>query len=215
MRRLVPGFVLAFVIALASVVLTQMPAHACKCVSSDITQDARRADAVFTGTVISVQKPPNDKAPEGETPPEGDKGSATGVTTIMVEAERSWEGHVPAQVELTTAASSAACGVEDLEADKKYLFFAQSDNAKLTIDSCGGTSLFTAELGASITRLLGEGRDPGAADKPAEVPAADREVIADSAPAGFTKIAAPGGALAVVGVLGLLVLRRFSGVRQS
>lgn len=214
MRRLVPGFVLAFVVALASVVLTQMPAHACKCVSSDITQDARRADAVFTGTVISIQKP-SGKAPEGETPPEGDKGSTTGVTTIIVEAERSWEGHVPKQVELTTAASSAACGIENLEADKKYLFFAQSDNAKLTIDSCGGTSLFTAALGASITRLLGEGRDPGAADKPAEAPAADREVIADNAPAGFTKIAAPGGALVIVGILGLLVLRRFSGVRQS
>lgn len=213
MRRLVPGFVLAFVIALASVVLTQMPAHACKCVASDVGRDAQRADAVFTGTVISIQKPEN--APEGETPPEGDKASATGVTMIMVEADRSWKGHVPTNVELTTAANSAACGIEDLKADKKYLFFAQSNGAKLTIDSCGGTSLLTAELGNDITKLLGQGKDPAAADKPAEAPAADREVIADTDPVGFTRIAAPGGALVIVGALGLLVLRRFSGVRQG
>lgn len=199
MRRLVPGFVLAFVIALTSVVLTQMPAHACKCGASDVGRDAQRADALFTGTVISIQKP----------------GSATGVTMILVEADRSWKGHVPTKVELTTAASSAACGVEDLKAGKKYVFFAQSDGAKLALNSCGGTSLLTAELGNDITKLLGQGKDTAAADKPAEAPAADREVVADTEPVGFARIAAPGGALVIVGALGLLVLRRFSGVRQG
>ncbi|WP_154402556.1 hypothetical protein [Nocardioides speluncae] len=216
MRRLVPGFVLAFVVALTSVVLMQLPAHACKCVASDIARDAQRADAVFTGTVVSVQKPPSGNSPEGDGPTgEGNKADATGVITIQVEADRSWKGHVPTKAELSTAANSAACGIEDLEADKKYLFFAQSDGAKLTINSCGGTAPLTAELGATISKLLGPGKDTAADEEPPAAPSADREVVEGSEPAAFTRIAAPGGALVVVGVLGLLVLRRFTGVRQS
>lgn len=218
MHRLVPGFVLAFVVALASVVLTQMPAHACRCLASNTARDAQRADAVFTGTVVSVQKPPSGNSPEGDNPTgEGEKTNRAGTITIMVEADRSWKGHVPTKVELTTSASSASCGVDDLKADRKYLFFAHSDNAKLTINSCGGTTPLTAKVGDNISKLLGPGKDPAVtAEKPdAEPPAAGREVIDDSDPAGFARIAAPGGALVIVGAFGLLLLRRFSGVRQS
>lgn len=205
MRRLVPGFVLAFVVAVASVVLTYPPAHAaCTCKQADLNQNVQRADAVFTGTVTSVQRPPDENSR---------------VIMILVDADRSWKADVPAKVELSTPASSDACGVDNLKADKDYLFFAQSDNAQLTIDSCGGTTAFTAELGNDVTKLLGEAKDPAAAGEPPtdppEPPAADREVIDDSEPVGFTRIAAPGGALIIVGVLGLLVLRRFSGSRQD
>lgn len=203
MRRLVPGFVLAFIMGMASVVLSQLPAHACTCVSSTIVEDVERADVVFSGTVTSVQKPPSEA-------------NSTEAIVILVAADRSWKGRVPTKVELTTSASAEACGVENLVADKEYLFFAQSDDAKLAIDSCGGTSPLTADLGDSITRLRGEGENPAEPEKPApKPPAADREVIADSEPVGFTRIAAPGGALVIVGVLGLLVLRRFSGSRQG
>lgn len=205
MRRLVPGFVLAFVVAVASVVLTYPPAHAaCTCKDSDLNQSVQRADAVFTGTVTSVQRPPDENSR---------------VIMILVDADRSWKADVPAKVELSTPASSDACGVDNLKADKDYLFFAQSDNAQLTIDSCGGTTAFTAELGNDVTKLLGEAKDPAAAGEPPtdppEPPAADREVIDDSEPVGFMRIAAPGGALVIVGVLGLIVLRRFSGSRQD
>lgn len=205
MRRLVPGFVLAFVVAVASVVLTYPPAHAaCTCKQADLNQSVQRADAVFTGTVTSVQRPPDENSR---------------VIMILVDADRSWKADVPAKVELSTPASSDACGVDNLKADKDYLFFAQSDNAQLTIDSCGGTTAFTAELGNDVTKLLGEAKDPAAAGEPPtdppEPPAADREVIDDSEPVGFMRIAAPGGALVIVGVLGLLVLRRFSGSRQD
>ncbi|WP_154402555.1 hypothetical protein [Nocardioides speluncae] len=200
MRRLVPGLVLAFVGALMSVAVTQLPAHACSCKASDIRQDVERADAVFAGTVISVQRPPDENA---------------GVVVVLAKADRSWKGRVPAQVELTTPASPGSCGVEDLKAEKKYLFFAQSDDAKLTIDSCGGTAPLTTALGDSITKLRGAGEDPAAAEEPTEEPpppppSADREVIDDTEPVGFARIAAPGGALVIIGVLGLLVLRRFS-----
>lgn len=202
MRRLVPGFVLAFVVALVGVVLTGIPAQACSCKASDMKQNERRADAVFSGTVISVQKPPSE--------------ANSSVIMILVEAERSWKGRVPTKVELTTSANPAACGVDNLKADKTYLFFAQSDRAKLTIDSCGGTALFTAELGDGITRLRGEGTSPGAPEEPAaEPPTADREVIDDSKPVGFMRIAAPGGALIILGLLGLLVLGRVGRVRQD
>lgn len=204
MRRLVPGFVLAFVMAAVSVVLTQVPAHACTCKDSNLNQNVERADAVFTGTVTAVQRPPDENSR---------------VIMILAEADRSWRGNVPAKVELTTPSTAAACGVGNLKTDKKYLFFAQSDNAQLTIDSCGGTTAFTAELGNDVTKLLGEAEDPAAAgdppSDPPDPPAADREVIDDSEPVGFMRIAAPGGAMIIVGVLGLLVLRPFSRARQE
>lgn len=201
MRRLVSGFVLAFVVAVTSVVLTYAPAHACTCQKSDLNQNVQRADAVFTGTVTSVQKPP---------------GADSGVTMILVDADLGWKGDVPAKVELATPSSDAACGVDNLKADEEYLFFAQSDDAQLTIDSCGGTAKFTPVLGADITKQLGQPEDPAAAEEPPPgPPAADREVIDDSEPVGFTRIAAPGGALVIVGVLGLLVLGRFGRRRQG
>jgi hypothetical protein len=204
MRRLVSGFVLAFVVAVASVVLTYPPAHAaCTCKQADLNQSVQRADAVFTGTVTSVQRPPDE---------------SSGVIVILVNADRSWKGDVPAKVELSTPASSDDCGVDNLKANKDYLFFAQSDNAQLTIDSCGGTAPFTAALGDGISKLLGEGKDPAAAEEPPpppEPPAADRQVIDDSEPVDFMRIAAPGGALVIVGVLGLLMLRPFSRRRQD
>jgi hypothetical protein len=203
-RRLVPGFVLAFVVAAVSVVLTQVPAHACTCTDSNLNQNVERADAVFTGTVSSIQRPPDENAR---------------VIMILAEVDRRWRGNVPAKVELTTPSTAAACGVGNLKADKKYLFFAQSDSAKLTIDSCGGTTAFTAELGNDVTKLLGEAKDPVTAGEPPtdppDPPAADREVIDDSEPIGFMRIAAPGGALIIVGVLGLLMLRPFSRARQD
>src|SRR6476660_2643854 len=128
MRRLL----VTLLLALSSVVLTQMPAHACSCVKNDsVQQQIKRADVVFAGRL--------------------NKGIFT--------ADTLWKGElVSSDVRVITPSSS--CGL-DLKADRRYVVFAKTKQGSLVADACSGTARAKNPLLKQVTKELGKGESLG------------------------------------------------------
>lgn len=184
-RRLV----VALLLALPTVVLTQMPAHACRCVNASVERDAARADLVFSGVMV-------------------DSTSTRKQTTYDVRADTVYQGILTnPDVKVVTDASS--CGLGDLESDEPYVFFVSEDGGDLVTDQCSGTSRATDKLTGKIEKLLGPGK-PLDKPEPTQQPA-ELTLVEGAEPETFTRLAAPGGALVLIGLLGLFVVRRRAG----
>lgn len=173
MRRLL----VTLLLALSSVVLTQMPAHACSCVKNDTVQkQVQRADVVFAGRVTN--------------------GSFT--------ADTLWKGDlVSKDVRVVTPGKS--CGL-DLKADRRYVVFAQTKQGSLVADACSGTARAKQPLVKQVTKALGKGESLGpTGGEPARPTYTPTDV---GAPASITRLAAPGLAAVLIGLLGLVFVRR-------
>lgn len=186
-RRLLAALVLAG----CGVVVGQLPAHACSCVTTSTQAQAKAAHDVFTGTVTDVTR---------------ERGAGGAVTrTYDVQVERVYKGDVAtATARVASSGDGASCGLGGLVADRRYVFFAKSGGAGLSANACSGTARASDRLVSKVERLLGEGRVPVA-------PAPETAVftrVADSGPPTLTRTAAPGLALILVGLLGLVVVRR-------
>src|SRR6478735_4032881 len=156
-------------------------AAACPVVQTDLQQRAMAASDVFTGTVT-------ERTVEGNT------------TTFAVDMDRIYKGKLTGQqVTVTTDSRPRACGLPGLQAGTAYVFFAEGSGSDLTIDRRGGTGRATPAYVAQVEALLGGGR---AAVPPPPVEATFTTVA--DAPADVQRVAAPGVALVIVGVLGLV-----------
>jgi hypothetical protein len=186
-------FVAALLLAGVVVVVGGLPAHACSCVASSTQDDVKSTPDVFTGTVTDITR----------------SGSARrGTVTYDVAVQRVYKGNVSSdRVSVTTARDAGQCGLGDLRADRRYVFFAKPSGTALAIESCSSTGPARAGLVATVERLLGAGRDPS---PPAPPTTAQFTRVADSRPASVTRLAAPGVALVLVGLLGLVVVRRLA-----
>jgi hypothetical protein len=186
-------FVAALLLAGVVVVVGGLPAHACSCVASSTQDDVKKAPGVFTGTITDIAR----------------SGSARrGTVTYDVAVQRVYKGNVSSdRVSVTTARDAGQCGLGDLRADRRYVFFAKPSGTALVIESCSSTGPARAGLVATVERLLGAGRDPS---PPAPPTTAQFTRVADSRPASVTRLAAPGVALVLVGLLGLVVVRRLA-----
>ena len=186
-------FVAALLLAGVVVVVGGLPAHACSCVASSTQDDVKKAPDVFTGTITDIAR----------------SGSARrGTVTYDVAVQRVYKGNVSSdRVSVTTARDAGQCGLGDLRADRRYVFFAKPSGTALAIESCSSTGPARAGLVATVERLLGAGRDPS---PPAPPTTAQFTRVADSRPASVTRLAAPGVALVLVGLLGLVVVRRLA-----
>ena len=154
--------------------------------------DAKGASAVFTGTVtdVSVARP---------------QGGQPATATYDVQVERVFKGSVSTEtVQVTSSRSSRACERLVLDPDRDYVFFVENDGSSFTPDTCSGTGPAGGRLVAEIRQLLGEGRPP----VPAQPEQAVFTRVADAEPPTLTRTAAPGIALVLVGLLGLVVVRR-------
>ena len=173
MRRLL----VTLLLALSSVVLTQMPAHACSCVKNDsIQKQVKRADVVFAGRL------------KGDT----------------FTADTLWKGDlVSNDVKVVTPSNS--CGL-DLKADRRYLVIAQTKKGSLVADSCSGTAKATKTLTKQVTKVLGKGESLGPTSGAETKPTYTSTDV--GAPTSMTRLAAPGVAAILVGLLGLLLVRR-------
>ena len=97
-----------------------------------------------------------------------------------------------------------------MTADNRYLFFVRAADANLLANSCGGTAPATSARTQKIVALLGAGTTP-IPPTPAE---AEFTQVAGADPPSLTRLAAPGAAALLVGLLGLLVFGRLGRTRR-
>lgn len=158
-----------------------------------VAQQAARADVVLAGTVTEVVRTRTDPR--------------RAQATWTVEVERVWQGSVARDVvELSAPTPPRRCGLP-VTAGRSYVVFALADGSALSSNLSLGTAPATDALVAEVESALGEGRTVGAPVEPAPPVATP---VDDSPPPDFGRTAAPGAALALAGLLGLLVVRRRS-----
>jgi hypothetical protein len=198
---------------------TQGPACACSCVQSDVSEHFKRADAVFTGNLVSRDG----------------KLGGSGKATLVFEVASVYKGKVAARQEIVTHESGATCGLE-LTGPGKFLVFANADASDYEPEPaegqyvgslCGGSQPLDAAVEAELrpiaraTKPVAAKPDseqpdsvPPDATKPDTVPTSSAE---EPAPAGWWLAAAAGGTLALAGATGAGIAwrRRKSADSQS
>jgi hypothetical protein len=176
---------IAAVLAMSGLVLAAAaPAFACKCQAADVEQQTSRADAVFVAEVDGV----TDDGRKFE---------------YALTATHAYKGTVAREVSISTNKETAACGLGELENGTDYVFLVSGAAAPYTATSCGGSGPASDKR---VESVLGAG---SGIPEPAP-PAPTMTRVEESAPASVSRLAAPGGALLLVGFLGLLVVGRMA-----
>ncbi len=183
--RTLRPLLLALLLACAGVVLSQAPAAACTCQGPSVAEAARKADVVFSGVLLGEQRNAQQVA-------------------LALEVRQTFKGDVAASP-VDVASPRDSCGLR-LAEDQVYLVFARDEGRGLTSEQCYGTRRATPKVVASVERRLGPGQR--FEEEPPEPPAPEYTRLLHSDPPEFTRLAAPGAALALVGLLGWLVVRR-------
>ena len=163
--------------------------------SSKVADQVRRADDVFTGTVAHATTARKSGGQRGAT------------TTYVVDVDRIYKGHLHEKsVRVASDASKRSCRLGTLDTGKRYVFLATEGAHGLTTDGCSGTDVAGKALLGDVEKLLGAGHPP--------VPPAPTKAtftpVAHHAPTTFPRLAAPGAAAVLVGLLGLVVVRRLA-----
>lgn len=173
------------VVALGLVLVVDSPASAaCTCKPQTPARQVERASVVFVGTVDSQR--------------------AEGTNHVYtLTATRSYKGTVERS---TQVESGGACGLGALRVGRAYVFLAKGEAAPYAADNCGGTALANGDSLRKVERILGE----GTAIEPPPPPTATRTKVEDAEPYGFARLAAPGAAAVLLGLLGLFVVRRLA-----
>ncbi|MBZ5739390.1 hypothetical protein [Nocardioides mangrovi] len=144
---------------------------------------AKRATDVFTGEL-------------GDHRRQGGKKDRR--TIWQVDVDQIYKGSIAdTSVEVSAPASAVDCGLTGTSGDD-YLFFAQRDGDQLTVIRGDGTGPVTAKNVAKVEDMLGSPHSP----TPPAPPQATFTLVAKDA-VDLQRLAAPGVALVVVGLLGL------------
>lgn len=130
-----------------------------------------------------------------------DQGAEQGDTVVYdVTVDRVYKGDVDTtEATVSTPSTARECGLPDLQPGTSYVFF--TTGADLETTSTAGTASATEARVARIERLLGQGRSVAPVE-PAE--ATFTRVAGERT--SFERVAAPGAALVIVGLLGLLLV---------
>ncbi len=205
LRRLLTT-VLGAALAALVVLGAAAPAHAAKphkphksaseC-RPNIEDSSKAATAVFSGTVSAepARGPRTDGLP-----------GAVYLQTVTVSLV--YRGNISTEtVQVQTDRNRGApCNLGALELNRDYMFFVSGNGEPWIADSTSGTRPQNDKVVADVTGLLGDGDPPIA---PAPETAVFTPVETDE-PQSFSRAAAPGAALVLVGLLGLVVVRGVS-----
>jgi hypothetical protein len=192
--RLLPRLLSALVLACMGVVLVQVPSHAvCRCAQTDVRTDIKRADAVFSGVLVDSS---------GTA-----RASKSDFATYEIEADSVYKGDVRTS-SVDVRSRNNDCSLGDLKTEERYIFFVTERGSELRADRCAGTDSSGGKLVRQVEQVLGEGTPLGRSNEPEEPVAVEFTKVSDAEPDSITRIGAPGAALVLVGLLGLLVVRR-------
>lgn len=169
--------------ALLGVVASSVPAHACSCAPLTFKQQVNRADVVLVGEVSAE--------PVSQGP----------VLTYDVVADRVFKGELASSAtQVSTAADPAACGLGELLPGETYLFLLKEGSTSV----CQGSAPASTDVLERVQRQLGIGTRL----EPPAPPEATRTRLEDSPPQSLGRLVAPGAAMVLLGLLGLVVVRR-------
>lgn len=186
MKRLVGS---AAVMTTVLLVLAPRVAHACSCMAQTAEEAFQGHAAVFEGRIVEVRT------------------GSDGARVAVVDVVQHWKGIEAERVEVSTPASSAACGVE-FEPETSWLIYAQAAGDAWTTGLCDRTQRMSDS--AEDLAFLGAGVVPVEVTEEDEVEPAEQD---DEPPArgGCGSCAArPGSSYLGAGLLfamGLLALR--------
>jgi len=187
------------VVGLTTVVLTDAPAHAaCTCQRPPLAQQVNGADGVFSGTVTMATGP-----------------TTSGKRQIMsydVKVDRVYKGGITSpSVTVKSDADPSRCGLTDITADTRYLFFVRAQDTNLLANKCGGTGPAKSTKTQKVVALLGPGTTP-IPPTPAE---AEFTSVSGADPVPLGRLAAPGAAMVLLGLMGLVVFGVLDRSRRS
>jgi hypothetical protein len=199
MTRLVRRVLVLLLVGLTTAVVADAPAHAaCTCQRPPLAQQVNKADGVFSGTVTMASGP-----------------TTSGKRQIMsydVKVDQVYKGDITSpSVTVKSNADPSACGLTGITADTRYLFFVRVNAPNLLADKCGGTGPAKSTKTQKIVALLGPGTTP-------IPPTPDKAVftaVANAEPPPLTRLAAPGAAMLLLGLLGLMVFGALGRSRRT
>jgi hypothetical protein len=204
LRRLLTtllGAVLAALVVLGAVVpadaAPQTGKHkkvpACPQVSLD--DSSKAAMAVFSGVVGDIQR---------SARPDGQPGA---IYTQTVTVDLVYQGNITTEtVAVQTDRNRAACSLGALATGAEYMFFVTGTGDPWVAGGTSGTRTSNEAVIAKVVELLGPGEPP--VQPPPET--AEFTPVDTSKPDSLSRAAAPGAALVLVGLLGLMVVRGVS-----
>ena len=158
------------------------------CPRQSLNQQVKQADVVFRGVV--------DKA----RPAKGKGKQRT--RTYKVKADRVYRSSLVTDSVIVTAEVGTACPPPALAEGKRYIFFVTEDGSRLV--STSATARATKKLTNQVVAKLGDGVQP----HPAPPVTAEFTKVADASPPSLSRLLAPGAALLILSLLGLVVVGR-------
>jgi hypothetical protein len=179
-------------VALLGVPLVTAAAHAAPtaptCPTTTLDQDIKRADVVFRGEVKKVFSV---------------HGAGKQRTrTYRVLSDRVYRSSLVQPSVVVTARVGTRCALPTLTKGTRYIFFVTEHGSELMAKP--GTSRATAKLTTQVVKRLGTGVQP----EPTPPATAEFTPVAHADPPALSRLLAPGAALLIISLLGLLVVGR-------
>lgn len=175
---------LVALVASAGILAVQAPAQAaCSCKTQDLKKLTKRADVVYTGVV------------------QGTSTSSDGKQQLQVVAQRLFKGELSSARVTVTNSLGSSCSLGEPKEGDRWLFLTTT---AATTTSCAGTRPLRPRDLAVVQRSLGVGERLPEPDPEKAV----RTKVEKSAPDDFARLAAPGAAAILLGLLGLAVVGR-------
>jgi hypothetical protein len=178
-------------VALLGAPLVTAPAHAAPapaCPRTTLDQDIARARVVFRGEVKQVRAVR--RAGKERT------------RSYRVVSDRVYQSSLVQPSVVVTAQVGTKCALPTLTKGTRYIFFVNERGARLM--AMPATARATPKLTRQVVSRLGNGAQP----EPTPPATAELSQVTDATPPPLSRLLAPGAALLIISLLGLLVVGR-------